>query len=109
MLLENSIKEFFKKDIKISQLFANTTIKLQAKLLQELADVAFMQFKESVESNQYLASDAQKRIYLASKLRGSNTAYNLPLFLSCSKNILKEELQEHLKEIAVAQETLRTH
>ena len=108
MLLTARIKERLGFDFKIAQIFQHSTIRSQAEALEHTSKEQIHRFTEIVQQGEYPASNAQKRIYLASKLRGG-TAYNLPVFLQCSKRISKDQLYAALQEILQAQATLRTY
>ena len=107
--LSARIRREFGADIKVAKIFKRNTIEEQAKLLwEEEAGQKAVNFGKAETKESYHASNAQKRIYLANKLRNDDTGYNIPQVFKVTGELDAERLQEVLQEITDTQTSLRT-
>lgn len=105
----NRISESFKCRLLLSEFFANPNIKDLAGCVDKHEvmdeDIAIPHVEKKAE---YIASSAQKRIYLLSKIDEGSLAYNMPGVLKFEHNLDHDRIIYALNEIVKRHEILRT-
>ena len=108
--LSLEIYNSFKVDISVPEIFENSTIQELAKIIQKSTIHTNIKIPKVKIQSHYIASSAQKRIYLASSIAGENsTLYNVPGGIILHGKIDEKKLEECFNKLINRHETLRTY
>lgn len=108
-VLASKVQEEFEIEIPLNEMFdIILTIKEIAKYIQDAEKTAFYSILPSEEKEYYLASSAQKRMFILNQLDGIGTAYNVPIAVKAIGNLDMARFEKVFKEIVQRHESLRT-
>lgn len=108
--LSVEIYDKFNKTITVKDIFANSSIKDLAKLLDKNKTEESISIKKEINCNFYPLSSAQKRVYLASNMSGNNSVlYNTAGGLLLEGNLDIKKLEKCFETIINRHESLRTY
>lgn len=107
-LLAAKIREQLQQHISLIDLFKNTTIASQAKLLAGSNDIEVSTIVKAPEQEHYPLSSAQRRLWFIDKLMGPNRLYNMPVSIALDKSVSAEQIEKVFRLLAERHETLRT-
>jgi amino acid adenylation domain-containing protein/non-ribosomal peptide synthase protein (TIGR01720 family) len=104
----HEINKLFNTNVKIVDLFNETTIKELAKFI-EVLDSCSMERIEPVNMQEYYPlSSAQKRIFILNNMEKCSTAYNMPQVISIEGTLDIERLKVAFAILIKRHESLRT-
>ncbi len=103
------ILELFKKNIRISDMFANTKLNELANLIEKTSSsINNFSISKNSFASENLISAPQKRIFLASQDDDTNIAYNIPIVIKVDGNLSVATLQEAFQRLVDRHSSFRT-
>ena len=108
--LSSYIQREFEVQIYVKDILNNSTICDLSDLIANNSSTSQIKIKPISKSSSYNASSAQKRIYFASQIDGSDSLlYNVPGGIIFEKELDSEKLEKCIYTIIQHQESLRTY
>ncbi|MEM9719955.1 MAG: amino acid adenylation domain-containing protein, partial [Bacteroidota bacterium] len=101
-------KEFDVK-ISLSELFENSTIRLQASLIEKAKKKHFIPVTKAPEAPHYTLSPAQNRLYFLYEFDSKSLAYNSPQIVKLIGKLNRQKLHLTLSKLIQRHESLRTY
>lgn len=106
-ILKGKIYEEFNVNIELRELFSNATIRQLAQAIDTFSKETYEAIQPCQVQTAYLASVAQKRMYLVQQLEDS-TVYNMPLLFEVVNTVESETIEKIFNELISRHEALRT-
>ena len=108
--LSSYIRREFKVQIYVKDILDNSKIRDLSDLIANNSLTSQISLKPVSKSNSYKVSSAQKRIYFASQMDGSNSIlYNIPGGIIFDQELDLEKLEKCIYTVIQHQESLRTY
>jgi len=95
-------------ELKLTDVFANPTIKELSRLVRESKPTIFSSIKPVEKKDYYLLSSAQKRLFILQQINPDSTAYNLPEIFPLPAGTEPGKIDEAFKQGIKRHESLRT-
>ncbi|WP_430412299.1 amino acid adenylation domain-containing protein [Kordia sp.] len=76
--LRNLVNKKFNTTIRFNDLFIESSIKNQSKLIEKSVKSAYEDIPKLGKQDSYIVSSSQRRIWMLSQFEGGNVAYNMP-------------------------------
>ncbi|MCP4150588.1 MAG: amino acid adenylation domain-containing protein, partial [bacterium] len=92
----------------LEAIFKHSTIKALAEILKEYVTEKYTAIAASEKKEFYIASSAQKRLYVLQRMDLSNTVYNMPQIIPLAEGTDTLKLEEIFQELIRRHESLRT-
>ncbi|HAU86270.1 MAG TPA: hypothetical protein DCW90_12475 [Lachnospiraceae bacterium] len=106
--IANAIKESFHKQVDISVLFQNMTVRELAKYLDQHAENEENKMTAGEKQESYALSGEQKRLYALQNLKPDSILYNLPIVFELRGTIIPDKIEEAFRKVIEVQDSLRT-
>jgi len=106
--IANAIKESFHKQVDISVLFQNMTVRELANYLDENAGNEENEITAGEKQESYVLSGEQKRLYALQNLNPDSILYNLPVAFELRGTIIPDQIEEAFRKVIEVQDSLRT-
>ncbi|MDQ1350458.1 MAG: hypothetical protein QG657_760 [Acidobacteriota bacterium] len=94
--------------IPLHEFFKNSTIKRLAQYILHETPDKFIALAPVEKKEYYVASSAQKRLYILQRMNPGSTSYNMPFTLSIGGNVDRTYLEQIFKKLIARHEALRT-
>ncbi len=107
-MLLSRIKKEFGVLIKLKDIFENPTVKEFSKVIAHSKSDIFAEITLAPESEYYVLSSSQKRLFILEQMDEISTSYNMPGGLVISGDFDKEVLEEVVTKLCNRHEILRT-
>ena len=107
-VLVHFIQREFQCDISIRHIFEAPTLREMAQLIENADNYRQLSITPIEESDYYIASSAQKRLYSIWTRQQSETNYNVPFLMITEGKINKEKLEYAFQQMVNRHEALRT-
>lgn len=107
-ILVHFIQREFKCEISIRQIFEAPTLKEMAQFIDNADNCEQLSITHIDESEYYITSSAQKRLYSIWNLEQSEINYNVPFMMVTEGKINKDKLEDAFQKMVDRHESLRT-
>ena len=108
-VLISKVHKALNKHLPLSELFKYPTVKSLSDFLQKAEEKLYSNIEKVPEKECYLASSAQKRMYILQQFDKYSVAYNIPVIFQLHGEINRERLEKAFKALIERQEILRTY
>lgn len=108
MILSSKIQKELNVEVPISVIFKLPTIKSLSEYIQNTEPNTYLPIDKIQNSEYYLASSAQKRIYALQQLNPQSISYNMPMIMEAEGKLDKRRLRSTIDSLIKRHETLRT-
>ncbi len=106
--LKNLIAQHFSVDLGFNELFIHSTVKEQAKLIEQATTKSFLSIPNVGDQADYSLSSAQQRLWVLSQFEGGNAAYNMPGVFLLEGQVDISILEKAFNTLIDRHESLRT-
>ncbi|SHK86565.1 Phosphopantetheine attachment site, partial [Clostridium cavendishii DSM 21758] len=107
-ILIGKIHKEFNVEVPLRELVTSGTIKIISQYIMSKERSVFESIEKVVEKEYYLASSAQRRIYMLQEFDKKSTAYNIPGAIEIEGKLDREKLDRTFLKLIERHETLRT-
>ncbi len=107
-LLVTRIHKNFNVEITLKDVFKASTIRELAKFVINANKSIYTSIQPVPEQEYYLASSAQKRLFIMNRMGSANTSYNMPIIKILEGKLDVERFENCFKELVKRHEALRT-
>ncbi|CAH0316009.1 non-ribosomal peptide synthetase [Peribacillus sp. Bi134] len=107
-ILLSKIHKVLNKEIPLNEIFSLPTIKELSEFLEGQEENVHSKIEKIEYGDIYLASSAQKRMYMLQQFDKDSTAYNMPTAFELDGNINIKRIEETFKKLIQRHEALRT-
>ncbi|MFS1513888.1 amino acid adenylation domain-containing protein [Chengkuizengella sp. SCS-71B] len=107
-MLATQIHEQFNVEIPLSEIFSSPKIRDIAKYIETAKISKHVTIKNSVNSEHYSLSSAQKRLFILQQIEGDNLTYHLPAAMEITGKLNEKLVQDTFQKILNRHEVLRT-
>ncbi len=108
MNLFGKIRKKYQVNIELRDLFNNTNLASQAKLIENAEYGSFELIEKIPEADKYVLSSAQTRLWILSQDPEINAAYNMPMVVNFGDSLNIQHLIVSVKHVIEQHESLRT-
>ncbi|PKM50197.1 MAG: hypothetical protein CVV02_12585 [Firmicutes bacterium HGW-Firmicutes-7] len=106
--LVSKIHKVLNVDMPLREVFVNPTVKELEIYIRYAKKEAYLSIEPAPESEYYLVSYAQNRMYILNSMESESTYYNMPGAIMIYGNLHKERVEAAFKKLVQRHETLRT-
>ncbi|MGX5686870.1 amino acid adenylation domain-containing protein [Chryseobacterium cucumeris] len=106
--LLSNINRQFEVKITFKEIFSNTTLEDQVKIILQAKKSSYQKITKAQEQSSYPLSSSQRRLWLLSQFEGGNTAYNMPSVFEITGDFIIAYLENAFSDLIERHESLRT-
>ncbi len=109
MQIISRIKERFKVDIPLSEVFKNPTIRELAVSINKYKNLNYLSLEKVEQKSCYPVSFAQRRVFVHTQIDPNSISYNIPMFCIIQGDFGQDRFEEAINRMVARHESLRTY